>query len=82
MEENRNWHLLQGKKDKGKDQKEYEPRETGNTSGGRAAEGFRDEGQKSAGSEASLVPLITEQFVYRKVFWFVCCLPYKDEQVS
>ena len=71
-----------GKKGQGEDHREYEQRETGNPSGGRVAEGIRDEGQKSAGSEASLVPLITDQFVYRKVFWFVCCLPYKDEQVS
>lgn len=51
-------------------------------SGRRLAEWIGEEGQKPAGSEASLVPLITEQFVFRKVFWFVCCLPYKDEQVS
>ena len=50
--------------------------------GGRVAEGIRDEGQKSTGSEASLIPLITDQFVYRKVLWFVCCLPYKGEQLS
>lgn len=51
-------------------------------SGGRLAVGIGDKEQKPAGSEASLVPLITEQFVFRKVFWFVCCLPYKNEQVS
>lgn len=57
-----------GEKGQGEDHRENEQRETGNTTGGRAAEGIRDEGQKSAGSEASFVPLITEQFVYRKVF--------------
>lgn len=51
-------------------------------SGGRLAEWIGEKGQKPAGSEASLVSLITEQFVFRRVFWFVCCLPYKDEQVS
>lgn len=51
-------------------------------SGRRLAEWIGEEGQKPAGSEASLIPLITEQFGFRKVFWFVCCLPYKDEQVS
>jgi len=74
--------ITAGEKGQGEARGEYEQRETGNPSGGRAAEGIRDEGQKSAGTEASLVPLIAEQFVYREVFWFVCCLPYKDEQVS
>lgn len=55
-----------GKKGQGEDHWE-EQREIGNPSGGRVAEGIRDEGQKSAGTEASLVPLITDQFVYRKV---------------
>lgn len=51
-------------------------------SGGTLAEGIGDKGQKPAGSEASLVPLIREQFAFRKVFRFVCGLPYKNEQVS
>lgn len=51
-------------------------------SGGKLAKGTGDKNQKPAGSEASLATLITEQFVFRKVFWFVCCLPYKNEQVS
>lgn len=81
MEGKRNWHHCR-EKGEGGGRRECEQRETGDPPGGRVAEGIRDEGQKCAGSEAPLVPLITEQFVYRKVFWFVCCLLYKDEQVS
>ena len=66
-----------GEKGQGEERREYQQRETGNPSGRRVAEGTKDEGQESAGSETSLVPLITDQFVCRKVFWFLCCLPYK-----
>lgn len=70
-----------GEKGQGEEHREYPQRETGNASGGRVAEGTRGEGQESAGSEASFVPLITDQFVCRKVFWFLYCLPHKGEQV-